>query len=239
MVDDERKPEQDPEESLSDRDDKLDETPAVEHALSAGIVALTAIPVIGGVMAGFIAEFVPRRKQARLVGFVQDLGHQFEAEQARVDAEFVRSSEFAGMVEDVLERVQQVKNEGKLGYSATLLAGVATTNRPAPTDRERMIETLDGLRPSNLRLLHVIATTREGPPGILMGGVMNTLTWKLPDVSEDDLRRDWSELARHDLVSGYPSGTMTAQGAGDLAARLTNYGRQFVRLLRLEAGYAG
>jgi hypothetical protein len=146
------------------RADQLEGTPAVDHALVAGIAALNAIPVIGGVVATFISEYIPRRKQARLVGFVQDLGRQFDAERERIDADFVRSSEFDRMVEDVLDRVQQVKNEEKLGYWAALLAGVATRDRPAQSDRERMIETLDGVRASNLRLLHVIATTRQGPP---------------------------------------------------------------------------
>ena len=223
---------------LTERADHLDDITAVDHALVVGIAALNAIPYIGGVVATFISEYVPRRKQARLVGFVQDLGRQFEAERERIDDEFVKSSEFDRMAEDVLERVQQVKNEKKLGYWAALLAGVATKDRPSPTDRERMIETLDGLRPWNLRLLHVIATTRHGAPDLHMGGVMDTLTWKLPDVSEDDIRRDWADLARFDLVQSYPSGTMTAEGAGNLTVRQTNYGHEFVRLLRLEASYA-
>jgi hypothetical protein len=60
----------------------------------------------------------------------------------------------------------------------------------------------------------------------------------MPDAAEEDLRRDWADLARFDLVQSYPSGTMTATGAGDLSVRQTRYGREFVRLLDLEAGYA-
>ena len=224
--------------SLSKRADQLEDTSAVDHALVAGIAALNAVPVIGGVVATFISEYIPRRKQARLVGFVEDLGRQFEAERERIDTNFVRSSEFDRMVEDVLDRVQQVKNEDKLGYWATLLAGVATTDRPAQSDRERMIENLDGIRVSNWRLLHVIATTQQGPPDLYMGGVSHTLKWKMPDLSEDDIRRDWGDLARFDLVQAYPSGMMTAEGAGNRTVRMTDYGRKFVRLLKLEAGYS-
>ena len=216
---------------------ELDETPVRDHALIVGMAALQAVPVIGGVVATFISEYVPRRKQERLVGFVQDLGREFVAEQARIDAEFVRTKDFDRMVEDVLDRVQTVRNEDKLGYWAALLAGAATVSRPSPTDRDRMIETLDGLRPEHLRLLHVIATTNEPPPNLYAGGVSATLDWKLPDVPNDEARRRWNELARSDLVGSYPSGTMTAAGAGNLVGRLTPYGRDFVRLLRLESGY--
>ena len=217
---------------------ELDGTPARDHALVVGMAALQVVPVVGGVVATFISEYVPRKKQERLVKFVQDLSSEFIAEQERIDSEFVRTKDFERMVEDVLDRVQTVRNENKLGYWAAFLAGVATTDRPNATDRDRMVETLDGLRPEHLRLLHVIASTTEGPPDLYMGGVSATLDWKMPDVPNDEVRRLWGELQRFDVVQGYPSGIMTAQGAGDLTVRLTAYGRQFVRLLRLEAGYA-
>jgi hypothetical protein len=222
---------------LGDQADRLNETPAADHALTIGLAALQAVPLVGGVVATFISEYVPRRKQARLVGFVQDLGREFEAQSKRLDSEFVHTAEFDRMVEDVLDRVQQVKNEEKLGYWAALLAGVVTTDRPRPTDRERMIETLDSLRPSNLRLLNVIATTTEARPDLYMGGISDTLMWKMPDIALEDIQRDWAEIARAGVVSAYPSGTMTRAGAGDLRGRLTTYGREFVRLLRLEAGH--
>jgi len=148
-----------------------------------------------------------------------------------------KTKDFDRMVEDVLDRVQAVRNEDKLGYWASLLAGAVTTNRPAPSDRERMIDALDNLRDEHLQLLHVIATTTEPRPGLYMGGVADTLTWKLPDLPNDEARRMWGELAQRGLVGGYPSGTMTAQGAGNLAGHLTPHGRSFVRLLRLESGY--
>jgi hypothetical protein len=229
MRDDEQRP--------SDRADTLHDTPAVDHALVAGIAALNLVPVVGGVVATFISEYVPRRKQTRLVGFVQDLAREYEAERDRIDQEFVRTSEFERMFEDALDRVGSVRNEDKLGFWAALLAGVATHDRPAERDRERLIETLDSIRRPHLRLLHVIATTSEPRPGLYAGGVSDTLSWKMPDVPNEEARRDWGDLARLDLVGDYPSGTMTAQGAGNLVARLTPFGREFVKTLRLEAGY--
>lgn len=219
------------------RASELDETPARDHALVAGMAALQLVPVVGGVVATFISEYVPRKKQERLVEFVQDLSREFTAEQERIDRDYVKTRDFDRMVEDVLDRVQTVRNEEKLGYWAALLAGVATTDRPTTSDRDRMIQTLDDLRPEHLRLLHVIATTTEPPPALYMGGVSATLTWKMPDVAEDEARRLWGEVARTGVVADYPSGLMTAQGAGNLSGRLSPFGREFVKLLRLEAGY--
>lgn len=219
---------------MSERPDDLETTPAQDHALAAGLAILSAVPVAGGSLATLISEYVPRQKQLRLVHFVEDLGRRMDAERDRVDQEFVRTSEFHAMVEDVLDRIQQRKNEGKFRYWADLVAGVASHERPPSADRERLVETLDRLRPSHLRLLHVVATTTTGRPGLYAGGVSDTLSWKMPDTPIEDIRRDWDDLAREDLLQGYPSGMMTAAGAGNLAVRLTPYGQQFVRLLHLE-----
>jgi hypothetical protein len=219
------------EKTLTERAETLDETPMSDHALIAGLAALQAIPTIGGFAATFISEYVPRKKQARVGEFVKDLARQLDAERERIDHEFVRSDEFEGMFEDVLDRVQQRKNEEKFEYWAALLGGMATNMRPPRADRDRMIDTLDALRPSHLQLLHTIATTTKGRADLYMGGVSDTLQWKFPDTPLEDLRRDWDDLARADVVQSYPSAMMTAEGAGNLSVRLTPYGRKFLAML--------
>lgn len=224
---------------MSPDPDELDQGSARDNALTVGMAGLQAVPVIGGILATFISELVPRRKQERLVEFVKGLQAEFEAEQDRIDGEFVRTRDFDRMVEDVLDRVQTVRNEDKLGYWAALLAGLSTTGRPGPSDRQRMIETLDRLTHAHLRLLHVVATTNVPPPGLYAGPVSATLSWKMPYVPEDEARQLWTDLNREDLLPDYPRGLMTAQGAGNLSGRMTDRGREFVRLLGLEAGFGG
>ena len=72
---------------FSERADELDETPKADHAFVLSLAALQAVPYVGGVVATLISEYVPRRKQARLVKFVQDLGREFDAERDRIDHE--------------------------------------------------------------------------------------------------------------------------------------------------------
>lgn len=215
---------------LTERADALDDTPAADHALAVGLAGLNAIPVLGGVIGTFISEYVPRQKQRRLVSFVQDLAAAFEAEQERIDEQFVRSEEFAGLVEDVIDSAQQRRNEEKHRYYAALVAGSATSARPAEEERDRLLAALDGLRLPPLRLLQVIATTTEPPEGMWAGGVSHVVQGKM-SISDEDLREQWGELAAANIVGAYPSGTMTAQGAGNLAARLTPFGRRFVDFL--------
>jgi hypothetical protein len=212
----------------------LDAMPARDHALAIGLAALNAVPLAGGTIAALISEYVPRQKQVRLVRFVEELGDRLKAQQARIDQEFVRTNEFQTLFEDALDRVQQRKNEDKFDYWARLIAGVAGTERPPRADRDRFIDTLDRLRPAHLRLLHIVATTREGPPDAYMGSADRTLTWKMPGTPIEEIRRDWDDLARENVLQSFPSGMMTAEGAGNLTVRVTPYGQQFIRLLQLE-----
>jgi len=55
----------------------------------------------------------------------------------------------------------------------------------------------------------------------------------MPVSDLNEVRRDWDDLARHDLVQAWTGGMMTAAGAGDLTVRLTDHGRAFVALLTL------
>jgi hypothetical protein len=217
--------------TLTEHGADLDKTPAVDHLFIAALASLNAVPTVGGFLATFLSEYVPRRKQARLVAFVQELAKRVEAERDRIDQEFVRSDEFSGLFEDVLDKVQDRRNEEKFQYWAALVAGMASTTRPAKADRDRMIDTLEELRLSHLQLLSIVATTTVGPPDTLMGSIGQTLQWKLPETPLEDLIRDWGDLARVDLLQGYVGGLMTAMGAGNLTVRITPYGQRFLAML--------
>lgn len=212
----------------------LHETPAGDHAIAIGLAALSAVPVAGGTIATLISEYVPRQKQQRLVRFVEDLGERLRAQQARIDQEFVRTEEFQTLFEDTLDRIQQRRNEEKFEYWARLVVGVAGKERPPRADRDRFVDTLDRLRLAHLRLLHIVATTTKGKPDLYLGGVSETLSWKMPDTPIEEIRRDWDDLARENVLQGYPSGMMSAEGAGNLAVRVAPYGQQFIRLLQLQ-----
>ena len=97
-----------------------------------------------------------------------------------------------------------------------------------------MFPALDELRLSHLWLLALVHETTEGPPDMYMGGIDSVITWKVPGADMDAIKRDWADLARHNILQGYPSGMMTASGAGNLSVRVTDFGRAFLRFVTVE-----
>jgi hypothetical protein len=217
-------------------DDKwLEKTEAFDVARTGLVTAIdlamqTGGLPFGGAVATVLAKLIPERKQQRLTMFVEDLGHRIEDVESKVDHDFVRSSEF----ERAFDRVQSRENEEKISYWAALVVGLAQVQRPPKSDRDRLIDTLDRLRTSHLRLLHVIATSGEPEDESgLTSSSADTIRRRMPDIEADDARRDWNDLQREDIVGNFPSGMMTPRGAANLAAHLTPYGNRLVGLLHL------
>lgn len=181
----------------------------------------------GGVVAELLGN-VPRRREQRLIQFVQRLAEEIDATGVRLDQEFVRSDEFADLFEDIMEKTRSRREMDKIAYYAAALTNAATRDRPDQVVRDRMLAVLEELRHSHLTLLALVATTRDGaPPAMYSGGVETTIKHQWPDVDMEQIRMDWGDLARVSLLEAYPSGMMTRQGATDLTVRMTPFGLRF------------
>ena len=161
------------------------------------------VPVVGGIVATFISEYVPRRKQARLVGFVQDLGRQFEAERARIDAEFVRSSEFDRMVEDVLSTAFSPSERGQARLLVRSSPGRddrSTAGRGPSADDRNARRAPSGPAPASSR------RRRRDRGRHHDGGVGSTLHLRYGPPGGRNPARLERPRARFDVVSGYRAG---------------------------------
>ena len=87
------------------------------------------------------------------------------------------------------------------------------------------------MRPRQMRILTVISETTEPRPNLYMGGAMDTLKWKMPDLDDATIREEWNELARLGVVGSFPSGIMTAQGAGNLRGHVSDYGWRYLKAI--------
>lgn len=215
-------------EDLARRALELDETPAGDHALTLALAGLQAVPVIGGVIATFIDEYVPRQKRRRLVSFVQDLSDRLAADADRIDREFVRTEDLSDLLEDVLDGVQQRRNEEKHRYYASAVANSLIPERPDAVDREKMLDVLNELRGSHLRIITIYMTI-DIPDNLLplKGDMEHRLVHgSLPQLTHEQVRNDVLDLQTRGILP------LLAQSrvVGDphrLSTQMTPFGRRF------------
>lgn len=206
------------------------EAPSVrDTTLALGEAAVQLFPGIGSAIGTLIGEYIPRRRQQRMAEFVRELNQALGAVQKRVEAAVLTDSA-AGLVEQVLERVVRADADGKRAYYAAAVANTLAAPDLAADQRERMMDALDALRPSHLRLLAVIAENPSPPASFnpMMGGIYNYLEQVLPGIPEDQIKMDWGDLASRNIADTYPSGIMTAQGLQETRGRLKDFGRLFI-----------
>jgi hypothetical protein len=208
---------------------ELDAPSVRDTTLAVGTAAVSLVPGLGSAIGTLISEFIPRRRQERMLEFVRELDKALGAVEQRVE-NAVLTDNVADLVEEVLERVVRASADGKRAYYAAAVANTLTAPDLDADLRERMMDALDAVRPSNLRLLAVIAENPPPPPGfnVIMGGIYTYLQTVMPGIPEDQVRVDWGDLANLNITQGYPSGTMTQQGLTATRGRLTDFGRRFV-----------
>lgn len=214
---------------------ELDEASGRDHVLALSELAVGFVPVAGPLLGYVISEHIPRRRSERMVEFARELNEAVSRIESRLDRDFVRTDEFADLTEEVLETVARRSAEGKRSFYAAALANTATLSRPGEDERERMLAALGELRPSHLRLLAIVVSTRSLPPGSTLsaGGIEHNIMPRLEGVTKEQMRMDWDDLARLQILQSYPSGMMTRQGVEDLTTRLTPFGRDFVAWVSL------
>ena len=123
----------------NERAAELDDTDAADHAYSLSLATLQALP-LGGAVAQLLTDYMPQKKQRRVVEFMKELGREWQAHRDRMDEDFVRSDEFESLVEDVIDRVQQVRSQEKQALFAAILAGFTTPERPDEAERQRLLD---------------------------------------------------------------------------------------------------
>lgn len=141
--------------------DELNDPDARDHVLALGEAAIDLVPGAGKLVGYVIREHIPRRRRERVVEFVRKLNDAVAKMENRLDRDFIQSDEFADLTEDVLESVARRAADGKRGLYAGALANTAAPSPPGEAERERMLDALEELRLSHLRLLAIVATTRS------------------------------------------------------------------------------
>lgn len=152
-------------EEVQDLELKLDavfeEQKALVRASSSPVTqfVLGTAPYTGGV-ASLLSEQARKRQEHRLRAFLlqlaRDIESRWESLRSDLDADFVRSDQFAALLEDVLQEAGRSSDETKLRYLGDYVMNAARQIRPDVDWRELFRGYLSRLSGTHLRCLRYV-----------------------------------------------------------------------------------
>ena len=83
----------------------LEHTTAKDHVVNVIKACLSAIPVIGGPISSLVGDYIPKKKEERLLNFIKELAIKLEEYKQEVNVEYVRTEDFAYLFEECIKGV--------------------------------------------------------------------------------------------------------------------------------------
>jgi hypothetical protein len=186
--------------------------------------------VLGG-PAGWVTLLSQKWQEAIAEDSIEYLRAVTQRLRAVEDRLNLEDPDIASIVHEILEKGASEKQRQKRAYWASLAAHVAVHESGTAAERRRMVDDLDALRPSHLRLLHVIGTG-EPPVGYGGGGAVPYIAFMMPDMPVELIPLDWTDLVAHGLATGLPAGmTAVTPDWQRVQQSLTVYGRRFIEFV--------
>lgn len=215
--------------------DELDRTEGADYMRTGVLAIMQAVP-FGGAFAQLLGDKIPSRRQRRYEAAVKAIAHAIGQLSDRIDEAAIGSDQFADLVEDVMERLETRRAAEKRDNYAAVLANALTPARPDPEDQERMLATLDELRPAHLWLLRQLMVTTYDTSDLQddhinqydLLAALNTRGANLEAVE-----RDWADLVRHNILEPHPGSFVGRHGAADPRSLMTPFGLCFFAFVTL------
>lgn len=194
-------------------------------------VALDQLPLVGAALQK-AADAVRDQRIRDLERAVRALVAAIGAVQEDFERRLETDGSFAAYFERITASVLEPAQRAKIDYYARLLTKTAAAGGPDEDTRERLLDTLDSLRPRHLRALEALARVPaiEGQGGYGkiddVWGAMRSASY---GVGIDEFRIDYQGLAQLGLVHSLVGDGVVYDG--EVEHGLNEYGRQFVRFL--------
>jgi len=229
-------------ESPDEYPDRLPDDSRTDVAVSLGTILASAIPGLGGVVAGVLSEWSAERRYARVREVLEDLALRVANVRSEVSEAYVKSDEFPDLLDQTLRRVAHERHEGKRRLYAAFLAGALTSPGEPYHDQLRLLRTLEELSPEHVRVIRaMLQEPGPAPPGtggISMKGITSagqTLRTRLPDIPKErlvDLVMQLTDELRVLYLGRALDERVVPAKAIDLRNAFTPYGRRLVAYIR-------
>lgn len=204
----------------------------IEGALDIGAVAAGFTPIVGGAISSVLSGMSQTRKLNRVAGMLNELAGDLEEFRSEVSDEYVKTEDFEELLEQILRRAAEERNEEVRALYRKFLFRAITAPGDDYDDQLDVLRALEGIRAPHLAVLRALAET-PSPEGHrkLMGSPMQTLRGRtgLSDGEITDAVATLNSIRATKLSN--LSMMMTGQGSEALQSSLTAFGRKMLEYI--------
>jgi hypothetical protein len=214
--------------------------PKPDAALALVATIASALPLVGGPAASVASEIrrtFDRRQASRLAATVDAIRESLDRLADQVDRDLGSDPAFAAFVEAALESASQARHAEKRQYYVALVARSATRLGPEDVQRALLLDTLDRVQATHLRLLYAVISgpvpdhhgdyAKEGTPAFI------AIHDALPGIDEVILHRAWEDMVSLGLLESWTDYIVTEESRptskGGLP--LTPFGSYFLQFV--------
>ena len=197
---------------------------------------LATAPFTGGI-ASLISDQIASRRQRRLEEFALNTAEDLKRLAASVNAEYVRTDDFAFLFEQCFKGAAEHPQREKLNAFRGVLVNAAIRTDVDEAEKEYFLNLVGTLSVLHMKTLRFMAEPRRFladagiPEAKIQGGFAQMLPTAIPGAHLEVIKAAFGDLYQGGLISTDKNifATMTsAQGLHLLGNRVTDLGRRFI-----------
>jgi hypothetical protein len=208
-----------------------------ETALDIASTLTNFVPWIGGAVSNVLGGLSVGRKLNRVNEVLEGLANDLRGFKSEVSERYVKTEEFEELLENVLRKAAEERNEQKRRLLGTFLVEAIKHPVPSYDEQKSILRLLDDVEPAHMLILRALAESPrpEEINGMLLGSIVGTLQRRLSDLSGrqiEDLVTRMNDLRIITLTSNRMHTTMTAAGAADLRSTISPIGQRLMSFIK-------
>jgi len=218
------------------------EPTGIEDSAKLVAIAINAVPIAGGVMAGIANEVIAKRQSRRVNNFLISLAEKLKSVSEKINRDFISKEEFQDLTEDIFSKAAETKQKEKLEALKAIFINTVLSEKPNYDEAIEMAALVERWQPRHIILLKILSNPIKadeqmgrvvGNGGGFSTSISSILKRLLPTWDEEQIERTWQELFNTKIhnTDGVRT-TITDRGIHQLENRLTDYGIKVIRYLK-------
>ena len=200
-------------------DTGLSKTPTFDQVRNGIIAGLNVIPLIGGSLGSLADSYIPKKKEERLIAFVEDLAKRVRAIEKDIKPEKVETEIFAYVFERTFTGVAQNFQQDKIdSYKAVLTNSLTDRFELDNEETEIFLNILDSLTIRHLRILAILKQNTNGD-------LVTVIQTSYSDYDKDTITYIMDDLRSKGLIPLKP--TIYDADLGNNFNQLSDMGKKF------------